>query len=168
MSPRVFVSFLAGWIIGPTIVKVIRVIRESDVPIIVWCCIKEWYQGNSTTYHLPSPGVLKATAGTGICIVMADLVSHLGHTRYDNLYPLAFVAVVLICARYFGSIASLLGAISAAAVFAWVLYPPASFSVDDPIARTTISIMVLSGVAYSLRIVLRQHKLIQGSPRPTR
>jgi K+-sensing histidine kinase KdpD len=166
MSPSIWVSFFAGWVIGPMFVKLVRTIRDSDVPAIVAYCVADWYQVHHRRYHLPSVTTLNVFLGTATCILASIATCLLGHTRYDDLFPLAFVVVVIVCTHYFGSVAGILGTLASAGIFAWVLYPPASFAVDDPIARATLSIMVVTSTAYSILIIVREHRGIQAANTP--
>jgi two-component system sensor histidine kinase KdpD len=72
------------------------------------------------------------------------------HSQFRVLVPLGFVAVLIALASRFGSIVSVVGAVLAAMVFAYFLFPPLySLRVDDPAARENLSWMVLSAIALS-------------------
>jgi K+-sensing histidine kinase KdpD len=84
--------------------------------------------------------------------LMAALVTAkvFSHSQFRALVPLGFVAVLIALASRFGSVASIVGAVLSAMVFAYFLYPPVfSLHVEDPIARENLSWMVLSAIAFS-------------------
>ncbi len=159
MSHWFVLAFALGWVFGLAIMKIIRVISENDLFGILAECLSTWYKAQREAHRLPSTKALGTALGTCICGLAAFAVWQLfGGSRYDGLLPLGFVAVVLVCARYFGALAGTLGSISAAGVFAR-FYPPDGFGVADNVARTSLVLMVLSGTVFSWFLAAsREHK----------
>ena len=99
---------------------------------------------------LPQHQHLVTTLGVVIAAWSAALLCILvrGHTS-SAFIPLAFLAVVILVALRFGAMAGMLGSASAAVIFAFFLYCPAGFGVEDPTARMNLAWLVLGGLACS-------------------
>jgi K+-sensing histidine kinase KdpD len=80
-------------------------------------------------------------------LVVAKVFSH---SQFRVLVPLGFVAVLVALASRFEPIASVLGAVLSAMVFAYFLFPPLfSLRVAEAAARENLSWMALSAIALS-------------------
>lgn len=72
------------------------------------------------------------------------------HSAMRMYVPILFTVVLVAIAARFGLVASLLGAVLSAAVFAYFLYPPLrSLQVDEAAARDSLSWMILSAAVLS-------------------
>jgi K+-sensing histidine kinase KdpD len=153
-------TFAMGWVFGLAMMKIVRVVQENDLVGILADCISAWYQTHRAMHSLPSNRAIGTALGTAVCGFAAAAVCLLFHgNRYDALFPLGFVAVLLGCARLFGALAGTLGSIVAAFIFARLLYPPQGFAVADPVAQTTLALMVVTtSIASWLLAVSREHK----------
>lgn len=90
--------------------------------------------------------------GGVVCAIAALVVSALaaGHP-WQVWVPLAFSAVLLLTAWFFGLRAGILGTLLAAVVFAVFLFSPAgSMRVASETARANLGWMLLIGIAFSL------------------
>ncbi|HUN87993.1 MAG TPA: DUF4118 domain-containing protein [Terriglobales bacterium] len=65
------------------------------------------------------------------------------------IIPLAFLLVVILVALRFGALAGMLGSASAAVIFAFFLYRPIGFRVEDPAAKMNLAWLVVGGLACS-------------------
>jgi hypothetical protein len=157
MSYRFLPAFVMGWVFGLMIMWVVRIVVDNDLFGILGDCAAAWYDANAR--RLPSVKVLATVAGTLICgLAAAAVCLFFTGSRYDALFPLGFITVVLVCARYFGPLAGTFGSILAAGIFAR-FYPPDGFAVDTVIARTAILLMVGTGSAFSWFLAAsREHK----------
>jgi len=70
--------------------------------------------------------------------------------------PLAFLVIVILVALRFGALAGMLGSATAAVIFAFFLYRPIGFGVDDPAARMNLAWLVLGGLACSYLLAPEQ------------
>jgi hypothetical protein len=114
---------------GLMIMKVVRIVADNDIFGILADCATAWYNANAG--RLPSAKVLSTIAGTCIAGVAAIGISLLFNgSRYDALFPLAFIAVLLVIGRYFGALTGTFGSIVAAGIFAR-FYAPDGFAVGD-------------------------------------
>ena len=100
-----------------------------------------------TNYRRP----LNVALGTVLSAVLAVVASFLfSRASWRGLLPLAFVAVLLLLARWFGVTVSLTGSLAAAVVFALMLFTPIrNVRVEDDTARMSLGWMIVSSVALS-------------------
>jgi K+-sensing histidine kinase KdpD len=162
MSYWFLLAFAMGWVSGLGIMKIIRILHQNDLIGILADCISAWYQANRATYSLSSIKAIGTALGTAACSLAAAAVClFFRGSHYDALFPLGFVAVVLGCAWLFGALAGILGSIMAALIFARLLYPPEGFAVADPVAQTTLALMVVtSSISSWFMSVNREHKRV--------
>lgn len=90
----------------------------------------------STLYHL---------FGVVLCLIAALICAKVFIQSPSARYvPLGFIVVLLLIGARFGALVSILGAIVAALIFAYSLYPPlGSFHVADDSARESLLWMLL-------------------------
>ncbi len=157
----VLVAFAIGWVVGQMTMKAVRALQQTDIVGILAECAAAWYRTHRAEYHLPSPKALSTIVGMGLCSLAAGVACLFGGSRYDALFPLAFLLLIVGCARYFGPLAGFLGAVSAAGIFAWFLYAPAGFAVEDRIAQTTLIMMVLVSIIYWIMSITREHRAMR-------
>jgi K+-sensing histidine kinase KdpD len=90
--------------------------------------------------------------GGAVCVTAALAASALAADHSWRVWvPLAFSAVPLLIAWFFGARAGILGTLLAAGVFAFFLFSPVrSIRVADQAARANLGWMMLIGIAFSL------------------
>jgi K+-sensing histidine kinase KdpD len=72
------------------------------------------------------------------------------HASHRDVAPLIFLLVLILIARWFGTLPAFIGTLISGAVFAWCLFPPiGSVQVADVEARRSIVWMILGGVVLS-------------------
>jgi K+-sensing histidine kinase KdpD len=82
--------------------------------------------------------------------IAAALILLVRGTHSSVIVPVVFIVVVVLCARYFGLIAGILGAVGATAMFAFFLFAPyGSFQVDDHQALLNLGLLLFAGIALS-------------------
>jgi K+-sensing histidine kinase KdpD len=108
-------------------------------------------QKNQSSARIPILRRIDSLVGSVLCVIAALVVSVLaaGHS-WQVWVPLAFSAVLLLTAWFFGLRAGILGTILAALVFAIFLFAPTGLRVADATARTNLGWMLLIGIAFSL------------------
>ena len=156
-------AFAMGCVFGLGIMKIVRIVQQNDLVGILVECLSASYRTYRATHSLHSNKAIGTALGTAVCGLAAAVVCLLlGGNRYDALFPLGFVTVLLGCARFFGALAGTLGSIVAAVIFALFLFPPAGFAVADPVAQTTLALMVVTTSISSWFIaVSREHKRVR-------
>jgi K+-sensing histidine kinase KdpD len=89
--------------------------------------------------------------GTAISVGLATLLIFLGRATHQSaLIPVLFLVVTMLCARYFGIVAGILGSIAATSLFALFLFKPyGSFAIDDPKGLPDLALMLFAGIALS-------------------
>ena len=89
--------------------------------------------------------------GTSISVGVAALLIFLVRgTERSTLVPIFFILVVVLCARYFGLLAGILGSICASGLFACFLFKPyGSFHVTDHEALSNLGLLLFAGIALS-------------------
>jgi K+-sensing histidine kinase KdpD len=66
------------------------------------------------------------------------------------MVPIVFIVVIILCARYFGVIAGILGSVLGTALFALFLFEPyGSFRVHDHQALSNLGLLLFAGIALS-------------------
>ena len=81
-------------------------------------------------------------------LIAASLTFLVRGTSTSVLVPVVFPIVIILCSRYFGLVAGLLGSLLATSVFALFLYEPyGSFQVHDHQALSNLGLMLFAGVA---------------------
>ncbi len=95
--------------------------------------------------------VMLPVIGVAISAWCAGLLSFIFEGRHHGaIVPVAFIVIVTLVAIRFGAPAGMVGALTAAIIFAYFLYKPlGSVSVDDPKARMNLAWLVLGGLAFS-------------------
>jgi K+-sensing histidine kinase KdpD len=98
------------------------------------------------TLHLID--TLIGTILTACLAIFATVWGYGTHTRF--LLPVAFVLLTVLIARFFGTMAGVLGTIAAAVVFATYLFPPVpSIHVATQQARDSLNWLLLGGISLS-------------------
>lgn len=72
------------------------------------------------------------------------------HSSMGALAPLGLVLCFALAALHWGSTVGLLGCICSAIALAWFYPPMNSLEVADPQLRTSLTLMVIGGVLFSL------------------
>lgn len=71
-------------------------------------------------------------------------------THRSVIVPVVFLVVILLCARYFGLMAGILGSVGATVLFALFLFEPyGSFRVEDHQALSNLGLLLFAGIALS-------------------
>jgi K+-sensing histidine kinase KdpD len=99
----------------------------------------------------PSGRGLGWLLGTVVSAAVAGLlvVSSRG-TTHSLLVPIVFIVVVILCARYFGLMAGLLGSVAGSVLFAFFLFEPyGRLQVRDSHALSNIVLLLFAGIALS-------------------
>ena len=99
-------------------------------------------------YVMPTARVL---AGLLLCLLAALVCARLFvHSPWQNHVPLAFVVVLVILAACLGALVGTIGAVLAALVFSYFLYPPlGNIQVDSAAARESLAWMLLAAGSVS-------------------
>ncbi|HEY6307578.1 MAG TPA: DUF4118 domain-containing protein [Candidatus Angelobacter sp.] len=102
--------------------------------------------------RIPFLGRIDSLIGGVICVTAALGASALAADHSWRVWvPLAFSAVPLLTAWFFGARAGILGTLLAAAVFAFLLFSPVrSIRVANEVARANLGWMLLIGITFSL------------------
>jgi K+-sensing histidine kinase KdpD len=89
--------------------------------------------------------------GTTMSVVIATaLIFLVRGTQRSILVPIVFIVVIVLCARYFGVIAGILGSVVATGMFALFLFQPyGSFRVADHQALSNLGLLLFAGIALS-------------------
>lgn len=89
--------------------------------------------------------------GTSLSVGIAALMIFLLRGRQSTvLMPIVFLLVVIVCARYFGLMAGILGSVCASLLFAWYLFEPyGTFKVSDHQALSNLGLLLFAGIALS-------------------
>jgi K+-sensing histidine kinase KdpD len=89
--------------------------------------------------------------GTFITVMVAALLIFLVRgTPGSAIVPVVFIVVIVLCARYFGVIAGILGSIVATAMFALFLFEPyGRLNVRDHQALSNLGLLLFAGIALS-------------------
>jgi K+-sensing histidine kinase KdpD len=91
--------------------------------------------------------LLGSTISVGIAALLTLLVR--GSHR-SVIVPIVFIVVIILCARYFGAIAGILGSVIATSLFALFLFEPyGSFRVDNRQALSNLALLLFAGIALS-------------------
>jgi K+-sensing histidine kinase KdpD len=93
----------------------------------------------------------KWLGGLLICGSLALTTAKAARGRpFEALVPLAFLLVLLPCARYFGMLAGVLGSLLSALIFALYLYAPVgSLQIVNDTARSNLGLMAMGGIVLS-------------------
>lgn len=71
-------------------------------------------------------------------------------THRSVMVPVIFLVVIILCARYFGLVAGILGSVITTALFAIFLFSPyGSFKVQDSQALCNLGLLLFAGIALS-------------------
>ncbi len=82
--------------------------------------------------------------------VAALLILLLRGTPRSVLVPVVFLVVIILCARYFGLLAGILGSVLATTLFALFLFEPyGSLEISDHQALSNLALMLFAGIALS-------------------
>jgi K+-sensing histidine kinase KdpD len=94
---------------------------------------------------------MRPLIGVLICSLAAALSAALfGSHPAAKWLPIVFLAVVFLVAVRFGTLVGIVGSLTAAMIFAYVLFPPVrSLAVADQAARSNIGWMLLGGTVIS-------------------
>jgi K+-sensing histidine kinase KdpD len=96
--------------------------------------------------------------GIGIAIIAASaalLCAIFAGRGHGAAVPIAFIVIITLVAIRCGALAGMVGALTAAVIFAYFLYKPlGTVSVDDPVARMNLAWLVLGGLACSYLLAL--------------
>jgi K+-sensing histidine kinase KdpD len=97
--------------------------------------------------------------GTSISVAIAALLIFLARgSQRSPLVPILFIVVVVVCARYFGLMAGILGSVAATGLFACFLFQPyGSFRVHDHEALSNLALLLVAGIALSYANTGHQH-----------
>jgi len=89
--------------------------------------------------------------GTGISAAIAAILTFLVRgTHRSVLVPIVFIVIIILCARYFGLVAGIVGSVISTLLFALFLYQPyGSLEVKDPQALSNLGLMLFAGIALS-------------------
>jgi K+-sensing histidine kinase KdpD len=89
--------------------------------------------------------------GVTISIGIAALLTFLVRgTHRSVIIPIVFLGVIILCSRYFGLLAGILGSVLAASIFAFFLFEPyGSFQVNDHQALSNLGLLLFAGIALS-------------------
>ncbi len=83
-------------------------------------------------------------------LIAAALIFLVRGTHRSVLVPIVFIVVIVLCARYFGVIAGILGSVVATGMFAVFLFKPyGSFRVADHQALLNLGLLLFAGIALS-------------------
>ncbi len=94
---------------------------------------------------------VSSTLGAAVSTLAAACFTLVCHaSSFRSLVPLVFLGVIVLVAMWFGRAAGMLSTISAALIFAGLLFEPTlSLGVQDPAAKSNLIWMVVGGVAVS-------------------
>jgi K+-sensing histidine kinase KdpD len=89
--------------------------------------------------------------GTAISVGIAALLIFLARGSHRSvLVPIVFIVVVILCARYFGLVAGILGSIVSTALFEVFLFEPyGTVHIDDQQALSNLGLLLFAGIALS-------------------
>jgi K+-sensing histidine kinase KdpD len=89
--------------------------------------------------------------GSGISIgIAAALIYLVRGSERTTLVPIGFIFVVVLCARFFGLLAGVLGSIGASGMFACFLFQPyGTFRISDHEALSNVGLLLFAGIALS-------------------
>lgn len=89
--------------------------------------------------------------GTTMAMAIAGLLILLVRGTHGSLLvPIVFIVVIILCARYFGAVAGILGSVLGSLLFAVFLFKPyGSVHVNDPQALSNLGLLVFAGTALS-------------------
>jgi K+-sensing histidine kinase KdpD len=89
--------------------------------------------------------------GTVISIAIATLlILTVRGTHRSGMVPVVFLVVIMLCARYFGVVAGILGSLITTMLFAIFLFSPyGSLRVHDPQALWDLGLLLFAGIALS-------------------
>src|SRR5581483_314604 len=89
--------------------------------------------------------------GTGISAAIAAILTFLVRgTHRSVLVPIVFIVIIILCARYFGLVAGIVGSVISTLLFALFLYQPyGSLEVKDPQALSNLGLMLFADIALS-------------------
>ena len=83
-------------------------------------------------------------------VIATALIFLVRGTQRSILVPIVFIVVIVLCARYFGVIAGILGSVVATGMFALFLFQPnGSFRVADHQALSNLGLLLFAGIALS-------------------
>lgn len=104
--------------------------------------------------------------GTASCILSAAALTFLFYaSSLKNVLPFAFLAIIALVATVFGREAGVLGTLTAALIFASVLFEPRpSLAMQDPVAQSRVIWMIVIGVVVS--DLIGRHKLAHSGDVP--
>lgn len=89
--------------------------------------------------------------GTTISVAIAALLILLVRGSHGSMMvPVVFIVVIVLCARYFGVVAGILGSVIATGLFATFLFEPyGSLRVYDRQALSNLGLLLFAGIALS-------------------
>jgi K+-sensing histidine kinase KdpD len=89
--------------------------------------------------------------GTVISVAVAALFILTARGTHRSLMaPIVFLAVIIVCARYFGVVAGILGSVITTLLFAVFLFSPyGSLRVQDSQALLNLGLLLFAGIALS-------------------
>ncbi|HEY3929028.1 MAG TPA: DUF4118 domain-containing protein [Candidatus Koribacter sp.] len=105
--------------------------------------------------------------GTGISAAIAAILIFLVRgTHRSALVPVVFIVIIILCARYFGLLAGIIGSVLSTALFAIFLFQPyGSLRVQDSQALSNLGLLLFAGVALSYANAEDEEKPKGSAPR---
>ena len=110
--------------------------------------------------------LIDTAIGAAFCGIIAAVLSLvMRHAGDKSLLPLIFIVVLVAAALRYGMLATILGAVLATTIFAYLLFVPVgSFKVQKGEARTNLTWMVMVGIpaayfAWSTKVAAQKDKL---------
>jgi K+-sensing histidine kinase KdpD len=102
----------------------------------------------SVEHHASFKGAVHPWLGVGSCSLAAVCCTAIFYTSsFKNILPFVFLGIITVVTLMFGRSAGVLGTLSAALIFASVLFEPRpSLAMEDPIAQTHLMWMMVIGV----------------------
>ena len=104
---------------------------------------------------------MRPVTGVLVCVGVAGFSAALfGRQPSAKWLPIVFLAVVFLVAVRFGTLVGIIGSVTAAVIFAYMLFAPLrSVVVTDPAARGNIAWLLLGGTVISFLLAPGpQHK----------
>ena len=89
--------------------------------------------------------------GVGLSLIVAGLMVFVARgTNRSPIVPIMFIVVIMLCARFYGLLAGIIGSVLATVIFALFLFKPyGSFRVMDHQALFNLALLLFAGIALS-------------------
>lgn len=95
-------------------------------------------------------------------VIASALIFLVRGTHRSMLVPIVFIVVIVLCARYFGLIAGILGSVVATIMFALFLFEPyGSLHVADHQALSNLGLLLFAGIALSYANAEDEEKIVR-------